>query len=969
MVLSQAEKLLSLVPPILQDQVSLYWQDWVSACEAGGLEPSIDYDLARVGKVWACSDFIARTCIRFPEMLFDLIADIDSPRSMSDYQQIVQQALDIPFDEDKVMQQLRRLRQKEMMRIAWRDLDELTEQQQILNEISDLAEAIVAETLECMHKEQATVFGNPLDREGNPQNMLILGMGKMGGRELNFSSDIDLIFCYPEDGETEGPRRKSNHEFFVRVAQALVRVLNDVTKDGFVYRVDTRLRPYGNSGPLVSSFSALESYYQQQGRDWERYAMIKAKVITGSEGDRDYLRSMLKPFIYRRYLDYSAFESIREMKSMINAEVKRKGIENNIKLGRGGIREIEFIGQTFQMIRGGRDIALQERGIMKILTTLAEMNILDGVDVDDLKTAYEFHRKVENSLQMERDAQTHLIPVDEINRHKLMLAMNAGSWEQLAEDIEKHRVAVDRVFQSIMFAEESETTSDDALNAFWFDAEMENDVDGLFCEWLTGLGIDEPAAIVTSLGSFRKDSHIKVLSEDAVKRLIKLLTNILSRLNAVTEQAAVFDRLLGVLLSIVGRQVYINLLVEYPQVLDLVVSLCDRSDWFAQQLARYPILLDELIDAEYLHSISGREELATELSCLFSSISPDDLEQQMVRLRHFRQAQVLKVASLDVKDKVEVTEVSDTLTSVAEVICEKALELVWNQLVEKHGLPECVVDGERRQASIGIIAYGKMGGRELSYSSDLDVVFVHNSEGEKQMTSGDKCIDNASFFARVAQKFIHIMETFMHGGRLYEIDTRLRPNGESGLMTVSLKSFEQYQKEQAWTWEHQALVRARMIAGDELIQQEFGKIRQSVLQQPRSYEKILTDVVEMREKMRDHLGSKDGSSFHIKQDAGGLVDIEFIAQAGVLCKASECPRLLETTSTLQLLTLMPKCDWLAQSEAETLISAYRDYRLVLNRQALDVVFEKDRTGQSIEDVLEKHRAQVTQIWQRVILRD
>jgi len=790
---STPKELLSLVPDCLHEHVQLYWQAWLSACDEKNVNHNIAYELDRVGMVWACSDFVARTCIRFPDALHELLNDIETSRSFSDYRHIVTNALDIKYDEADIMRVLRQLRQKEMLRIAWRDLDELTSQKQILNEISDLAEATVAVTLECLHQDRATVFGNPVDDDGRLQKMLVLAMGKSGGRELNFSSDIDLIFCYPHDGETEGPRKQSNHEFFVRLAQSLVKALNEVTKDGFVYRVDTRLRPYGDSGPLVSSFSAMESYYQQQGRDWERYAMIKAKVITGLDEDREYLRSMLKPFVYRRYLDYSAFESIREMKSMINTEVSRKGINNNIKLGRGGIREIEFIGQTFQMIRGGRDTVLQERSIMTILTSLAELKLLRKEDAGRLQDAYVFHRKLENRLQMERDLQTHLLPDDQLYQAKMTLAMRADSWEELSKSIAAHRSDVDAIFQDVMFTEQASEQTDDELNAFWFDSEMENNVDALFSEWLVKNGITECDAITSTLIQFKKNSHIKTLSEVATKRLVKLLSSILVKLKSVDGQAIVLERVLEVLVAIVGRQIYINLLVEYPRVLDLVIFLCSCSEWFAKQLARYPVLLDELIDSEYLHTISRRDDMAVELDCLLSSVKDDDLEQQMERLRHFKQAQALKVAALDVKNKIDVREVAHTLTNVAEVICQKALALVWDVLIKKYGHPECAINGSVRRATLGIVAYGKMGGDELGYGSDLDLVFLHNSEGEQQMTTGDidgeNRIDNTTFFARLAQKIIHIMETYMHGGRLYEIDTRLRPDGRAGLMAVGLNAF------------------------------------------------------------------------------------------------------------------------------------------------------------------------------------
>lgn len=957
-------ELLNQVPSNLHEAVTNHWDDWCQSCESKNISSEISYPLSRIGLIWACSDFSARSCIRYPGAVHELIDEgVDVPRSLDDYRAIVSDALDAKDNDVEIMRILRLVRQKEMLRIAWRDLDELAAQDQILLELSNLAEAIVAETLDCLHEDTCSVFGDPMDESDNVQRLLVLAMGKLGGAELNFSSDIDLIFCYPQDGDTRGGRRSSIHEFFTRLAQRLVKILNEVTQDGFVYRVDTRLRPYGESGPIVSSFSAMEQYYQQQGREWERYAMIKAKIISGRDEDVSYLKAMLRPFVFRRYLDYSVFESIREMKSMINAEVKRKGIMNNIKLGSGGIREIEFIGQTFQLIRGGRDVELQIRSIIKVLDKLSKLKCLTEAEVDSLKDAYYFHRKLENRLQMERDQQTHMLPDDLAGQERISLAMKFDSWQQLSPVIEKHRSNVSSVFQHIMSFEEESEDTDKALSAFWLDT----DTDEIFLEWLQEIGVAERDLILESLKGFRANSRIQALTETANNRLIKLLSNVLFKLGPIAEPATVLNRILDVLIAIIGRQVYINLLLEYPRVLDLMSSLFVRSNWFAKQLALYPILLDELIDNEYLHTISHREDLVIELDYLLSSVSEDDLEVQMERLRYFKQAQVLKVAALDVNDKIDVTQVAHTLSNVAEVTCQKVLALVWSTMVEKHGQPECTVNNELRNASMGIIAYGKLGGDELGYSSDLDIVFVHDSEGENQLTSADadhqKQIDNMSFFARVAQKVIHMMETHMHGGRLYEIDTRLRPDGRAGLMAVGLKAFEQYQLVKAWRWEHQALIRARVVAGDRPIHEEFDRIRQSVLQQAHSCEKIIEDVVIMREKMRDHLSSKDELEFNIKQDAGGLVDIEFITQAGVLCNAPESPQLLDTTSTLLLLKQLPDCGWLEKKESDDLSKAYKDYRLSVNRQSLEIIDQKSQLNQQ----LEQHRLRVTKVWNRLMM--
>ena len=460
---STPDPLLSLVPEALHKTVSHYWQDWSSACENPDRIPPTE--LPVTGKIWACSEFVARLCIRRPELLDGLFDEgVEPDRSAVDYQRLVAHAIDSaePTDEG-LMHALRRLRQREMVRITWRDLAGLAGVEQVLHELSDFAEAMIVQTLDHLYRQTTETLGTPVNAEGDPQQMLVLAMGKLGGRELNFSSDIDLIFTYAEEGGTIGGRRLSNHEFFVRLGRKLVRALDEITQDGFVYRVDTRLRPNGESGPLAMNFNAMEQYYQLQGRDWERYAMIKAKIVGGTEDDRRYLASMLRPFTYRRYLDFGAFESIREMKGMIEAEMRRKSMQRNIKLGRGGIREIEFIGQTFQLIRGGPVPELQVRSILRVLSLLVDLGYLEQQESEDLRQSYLFLRKLENRLQMERDQQTQVLPTDELSKERIRLGMGFDSWDALMQTLDRHRESVSRIFDSVIASEEQPET--DSIHA------------------------------------------------------------------------------------------------------------------------------------------------------------------------------------------------------------------------------------------------------------------------------------------------------------------------------------------------------------------------------------------------------------------------------------------------------------------------------------------------------------------------
>ena len=958
-------ELIKNLPPVLQESVSLYWQDWCQSCQSQNLSTEIPMPLSRVGRVWACSEFVARLCTRKPHLLKSLLDQgLESDLVLSDYKTRIEQAIAEAADNDEaVMEALRLQRQQEMLRIAWRDLDDLASLEQVLAELSDFAETMVSVTLDYLHNQAVEVMGVPMSEDGEPQSMLVLGMGKLGGHELNFSSDIDLIFVYPEEGETQGGRRLSNHEFFLRLARKLVKFLNETTKDGFVFRVDTRLRPYGESGPLVMGFAAVEHYYQSQGRDWERYAMIKARALAGDQADIDYLESMLRPFVYRRYLDFSAFESIREMKAMIEVEVRRKGIEDNVKLGRGGIREVEFIGQTFQLLRGGHDTSLQLRGIMEVLDLLKAMKLLDSHEVEQLQQAYRFLRRLENRIQMNRDAQAHNLPVDDTDRQRLALAMGATNWPSLLPEIEAHRNNVHEVFQTIISREEDEGSADEvqarAMMSYWSNvadrAELQH--------WLTDHGFSDVEAVLVKLDAFHADARIRHLSEQASQRLLKLLSKLVQAIAAFPEPATLLDRVLQILIAVAGRQIYLNLLLEYPQARAQMLSLCAASAWFVQQLMAHPLLLDELLDAGELYQSKDYQALAQELEYLLSSVPAGDLEQVMDRLRQFKNTQVMKTAVLDVNHILSVTDVGSTLSHIAEVILVKVLQLAWDEIGQKHGLPTCIIDGKEVFPGIAIAAYGKLGGHELGYGSDLDIVFLHNSAGEKQQTqgnaAGEKVIDNFTFFSRVAQKVLHILATRMASGLLYETDIRLRPEGKSGLMVSSLNAFEQYQREKAWTWEHQALIRARIVAGNDHVRQEFDRIRLSVLAVKREAEALCGDVAQMRYRMRDHLGSKETMLFDIKQDAGGIVDIEFLAQAGVLLHAQTRADLLVSTSTLDFLSRLVASGWFTAEESETLSQAYRKYREQVNRQALMI--------ESLDnEMMSAYRIKIQAIWQRLM---
>ncbi len=973
--------LLSQVPESLHSIVENYWSDWCVACEKNEFDSHSELPYELLGKVWACSDFVVRNCIRYPHVFHLLHSEgFQSPRSFENYQKLVRHVIGSADDETVLMKLLRELRQQEMLRIAWRDLNALADDETILGELSDFAEAIVSVVLTYLEKQHAEVYGMPRDSKGEEQALLTFAMGKMGGRELNFSSDIDLIFAFAEDGETSGSRKTSHYEFYLSVIRKLVKVLDEVTADGFVYRVDIRLRPFGDSGPLAMSFSGMEHYYQSQGRDWERYAMIKAKLITGREEDKKYLQSLLTPFVFRRYLDFGMIESIREMKAMINAQMKRKGMTENIKLGRGGIREIEFIGQTLQLIRAGREPELRERSIVKVLTLLAEKKYLQKEEVEKLIAAYWFLRKLENRLQMRRDMQTHELPdaelaSDELERQALCLAMSVSTWNELLKMLLQHQTVVDEVFQNLISAD---VTAEDARNnnavspiiLFWDDLENSEEVR----QHLVDLNYQDVDEIFKLLIQLRSSSQLKQLTNESHNRLAQLVSSLLPAAVHYANQYELFERVTRLLKSLAGRKVYISLLVEYPQTQEKMLQLCAASEWFTTRLLNHPILLDSLLSIELNTDIVPEQQddlkqlLEIELKQIESGVegaedyaNEADLEQQMDRMRQFKRKTVFSVAVSDVFYQQPVELVSDRLTDLANVLVAKILDLAWQAMVVKYGKPVCVIEGEIFHPTMSVVAYGKMGGNELGYGSDLDIIFLHNSTGKKQNTDGEKGIDNQHFFARVAQRVIHFLNTRTYSGVLYEADTRLRPNGQSGLMVSSVTAFELYQREKAWTWEHQALIRARFVTDNlprnALIEQEFDRIRSSVLRQSVDARQLLKDVVAMREKMREHLTNKS-ANFDIKQDAGGLVDIEFMTQAGILIHAEEDEQCIAHTATLELINELKQVGWYRGEEAKELSQAYRYFRKLKNWQNLQCI--ADDSDVSV------HRDKVVAVWKRLM---
>ncbi len=955
------------LPAELQDDMNMSWITYEQNAIENNVKPVQHPELRAVlTRVWAYSEFVAQLCITHPEVLNSVICSgdlyIDYPQN--GYQQRLQHALVGIENEASLIHALRLFRRREMLRIAIRDLAGWVGLQETMTSLSQLAKACVADTLGLLHRWGCKEYGWPHGAvSGKPQQLMVLGMGKLGADELNFSSDIDLIFAFPEQGETKGKQTSiSNEEFFTRLGRRLINALDATTAQGFVFRVDMRLRPFGDSGPLVISFAAMEDYYQNHGRDWERYALVKAQPITGDPQASQTLMTVLIPFVYRRYLDFGAFAALREMKALIVQQVNRKGMMDNIKLGSGGIREVEFIGQVFQLIRGGREHTLRQRSILPILATLGEKSYLPDHVVRELTKAYVFLRHTENRLQAYADKQTHTLPKNEPARLRLALAMGFSNWHQFSNALEKNRALVHQHFEQIFAAPQSEHDStEDGINytAIW-SGELDN---AEVARILSASNYDDTKEFIILQTQLRNNAAIRALSQRGRERLGRLIPLLYGAVDRSSEPMTALKRVFHVIETIGRRPAYFDLLVEHPMVLSQLVKLCAASPWISEFVAQHPLLLDDLLDPRSLYEPLKRDVLVKNLSETLTHIAADDLEQQMDVLRHFAQSNRLHVAAADVVDAMPLMVVSDHLTDIAEVTINTVLSLAWQQLTARYGLPTCCVSSAIGQPGFAIIAYGKLGGIELGYGSDLDLVFLHDNRDQEGLTSGPKSINNAVFFVRFGQRIIHMLNTRTHSGVLYEVDMRLRPSGTSGLLVSSMTHFIDYQRTQAWTWEHQALVRARVVGGDPSIAARFADIRNDVLSRERDPELLGREVRDMRERMRTELGSRNKHEFNIKQDTGGIADIEFIVQYAVLRWAHSYPQLLTWTDNIRLLETLEQIGVLSVQDAQQLCDAYRKYRAEIHRLTL-----QDRDAVVTEDCFQSTREAVRRIW-RTILGD
>ncbi len=852
---------------------------------------------------------------------------------------------------------LREWRRREMLRIAWRDIAGHADVIQSLHALSNLADGCIRAAAAAAQAHLLPQFGMPRGTAGSEVPLIVLGMGKLGGRELNFSSDIDLVFLFAQAGETDGAHVVDNEEYFNRLGRQIIRLLDARTEDGFVFRVDMRLRPFGESGPLVVSLAALDDYLQQHGRDWERYAWIKARPIVGADAYRSANEEFVRPFVYRRYLDFGVFESLREMKALIAREVARRDLEQDLKLGVGGIREIEFIVQSMQLVRGGSDRRLQNASLLEVMPLLAGAKLLSGAEIEQLTDAYRVLRKAENGLQIIRDEQTHSIPHDPVDLARLCSNMGMPDCSEALARIESARGSVARQFAGLLFGAPDAQRRDGETALGWLDAENVDIAEELAAG---GFPAAEAATVAPLLEAYRHAAPYRRLDESGRRRLHVILERLLKSAAARQSPATVVERVLRVLDAIGARSSYLALLREQVAAMDRLIEVCAISGFLARQIADFPLLLDELIDAKAFEEPPSRAGFARELAARTERLPADDPEREVEALRQFQKVAVFSVALADLTGRLPLMAVSDRLTDIAELIVQCCMDLAWEQMTKVYGVPYCgEEEGTARIVKVAVAGYGKLGGLELGYGSDLDLVFLHDSSGEIQQTRGERPLDNVVFFLRLGQRIVHLLTMHSAAGRLYEVDMRLRPNGKGGFLMTGIDAFERYQHQDAWTWEHQALLRARAVAGDADLCRRFEEARRRVLCNSVHRATLREDVMEMRSRMRRELSQSAAGQFDIKQDAGGIADIEFLVQYLVLAAAHEHPELVTYTDNIRQLEGLARVGLLDTATAQWLKAAYIGYRSVLHHLSLEGGQRVVAAGPHAQT-----RARVQEIWRQ-----
>ena len=883
------------------------------------------------------SRYLANLLQARPDLIPELAATWQQPLS----EELLRAPLQQEFsDDDSVKRTLRRLRHRAMAHIALRDLCSLAPLAEVVESMTLLADVTTNFALDYYHRQLVATYGEPLDSTGQPLRLLVVGMGKLGGRELNVSSDVDYIFIYPEEGDTAGPKKRiENFDFFTRLGKRVIQALGDVTGDGQVFRVDMRLRPNGDSGPLVCSLDSLENYFITQGREWERYAWIKARVMNagpnaeGQAGWIDALRRSARPFIFRKYLDFGAINAMRDLHAQIRREVARKDMADHVKLGPGGIREIEFMAQVFQLIRGGRDPALQIRPTLSVLKLLAERQLIPAETEQELREAYIFLRRLEHRLQYVEDKQTHMLPENEADRTSVARSMGFADWPAMLAVLNTHRDKVSRHFEEVFSDPEG---GEHPLTGLWLN-QLDEDT---AIEAFGNLGFRQPKEAIARLAELRASNRYQQLPATNRSRIDAVGPRLIEAAGATPDPDTTLARGLTFLEQIARRGAYLALLQQYPMALRRVADMMCASSWAAEYLNRYPLLLDELLDPR-LYEIATdwagfREALRRNLAD-----HAGDTEREMDILREMHHAQVFRLLAQDLAGLQTIEHLSDHLTELADTLVQETLPLCWKTIRKRH----C------ETPKFAVIGYGKMGGKELGYASDLDLVYLYDDDDQEA----------PEHYTRLGQRLNTWLSSQTPAGILFETDLRLRPNGDSGLLAVTVNAFRDYQLNNAWVWEHQALTRARFCAGDPAVGQRFEEIRIEILRQPRDLDKLREEVVSMRQKMYDAHASKSDSLFGLKHDPGGIVDVEFIVQYLILAQAHRHAELTGNLGNIALLRIAGALGLIEPAQAEAAGNAYREYRRLQHARRLSA----NPKAPIPREEVEPHIAAVNTLWRAV----
>lgn len=899
--------------PALRALIDDRYAELAARCRAAGVALHDDAGVAeRIRATLAASDFAFEVWRRQPQLLAP--AGLERLRAGGDAGTRIG-GLALPQDEVATLAALRRFRHAEALRLVFRDVNGLDDLAETLSATSVLYEALLGAALGWSERSLAARFGHARDHEGALQRLVVIGFGKLGGSELNFSSDIDLVLAYPHGGQSDGARALDNSEYFVRLGRLLVRLLNEPTDDGICARVDLRLRPFGNAGRLALSFAAMEQYYQSEGRDWERYAWIKGRPVAGDRAAGKQLQELLRPFVYRKYLDYTAFAGLREMKALIDAEVARKDLADNLKLGPGGIREIEFIVQLTQLIRGGREPSLRVRGLLPALAACEARGLIGAARAKALREAYQCLRRVENRVQMLRDAQTHDLPDDALSRERIARGLGHEQWEALEAELAHHRAVVSEEFAAVLVPAGGRAARVEVADAtLWQQA----------CTGTPEAGVLEASGFVPgqeaaeALAKLPQASSVRAMSPRSRERLDHLMPHLIGAARASAAPLPCLLRLCRLVQAVARRSAYLALLEEQPAARARLAKLFADSAFLAERVIAQPLLLDDVLDPRIDQLPLKRADISAEISRVLSTLDEREAEAELERINEFKASIAFRLGLAFNDGRADAAATARRLAALAAAVVEAVTALAERELVAQHGrLP-----GEG--SGFAVYGYGSLGGEELGFASDLDLVFVFDGARAQASSDGARPLDGARWYQRLAQRVMNWLTVLTRAGRLYEVDTRLRPDGSKGLLVGSLEAFDAYQRSRAWTWEHQALLRARAVAGDAALGHALGEVRREVLAVPRERAAVLAEVSQMRERWRTERDRSDASRLDLKQGPGGLLDIEFALQGLVLAHAAEHPQLLAHTANASLIRACREAGLLDAPQAQVLSGAHAD---------------------------------------------